>query len=120
VFRRSEFRVPGSEFRVGGQAGIVRLDLFDEEFRQAPVQVIAAEAGVAVGGEHLKDAFTQFEDGEVERAAAQVVNGDLRALAQAVQTVGQRGGGRLVHDAFDGEAGQFARALGRWRCASLK
>jgi hypothetical protein len=40
------------------------------------VEVVAAEEGVAVGGLHLEHAVADFEDGDVERAAAEVVDGD--------------------------------------------
>ena len=51
---------------------------------------------VAVGGEHFEDAVVQTEDGDVERAAAEIVNGD-DAFFALVEPVGQRGGGRFVH-----------------------
>ncbi len=76
------------------------------------VDIVAAEPGVAIGREHLEDAAAQFEDRDVECAAAEVVNGDLRFLAEALESVGERGGGGLIDDALDGEAGEFARGLG--------
>jgi hypothetical protein len=88
------------------------LDFVKMKSNQALVQVIAAQAGVAVGGQDLKDAAVEFENGKIEGAAAQVINGDFGFLPQFVQTVGQRGGGRLVDDALDGEAGQFAGLFG--------
>ena len=90
-----------------------RLNFFQQKFHQPPVHVIAAEPRVAVGGEHLENAFVQFQNRKVERAAAQVINGDFRLLLQLVQAVGQRGGGGFVEDALDREAGEFAGALGR-------
>ncbi len=91
---------------------IDRLDFPNEEIHQPPVQIIAAEARVAVGGQHLENAFVQFQNREVERAAAQIINRDFGFLLQLVQAVGQRGSGRFVEDAFDRESGQFAGALG--------
>jgi len=75
--------------------------------------------GVAVGGLDLEDAVADFQDGDVERAAAQVVDGDL-LVALLVQAVGEGGGGRLVDDAQDLEAGDLAGVLGAWRWLSLK
>ena len=83
------------------------------------VDVVAAEARVAVRREHLEDALVQFEDRDVERAAAEIVDGDLRAVAQPVETVGERGGGGFVDDALDGETRRVRRrALSR--CAGRR
>ena len=95
--------------RVRSAAG---LDFFEDEINQAFVQVVAAQARVAVGGEDLKNAAVQFQNREIERAAAQIIDGDFGLFGQFAQAVGQRGGGRLVDDAFDGQTGQFARLFG--------
>ena len=79
---------------------------------QRGVDVVAAESRVAVGGEDLENAFVQFEDGDVERAAAEIVDRDFRFLLEPVEAVGQRGGGRFVDDALDVESGEAARFLG--------
>ena len=42
-----------------------------------------------------------LDDGDVERAAAQVVHRDLAIAARLVEAVGQRSRGRLVDDALD-------------------
>jgi hypothetical protein len=76
------------------------------------VEVLAAEEGVAVGRLHLEDAVPDLENRDVERAAAQVEDGDLLVLL-LVQAVGQRGGGRLVDDAEHVQPGDLARVLGR-------
>ena len=89
------------------------FDFFNQEVDDAFVEVIAAESRVAVGGEDLKDALVHFEDGEVKRAAAQVVHRDFRVLLKLVQTVGERGGGRFVEDPLDRQPRQFARPLRR-------
>jgi hypothetical protein len=48
----------------------VLLELFHEPFHDAAVEVVAAEVGVAVGGLDLEDAFAEFQDGDIEGAAA--------------------------------------------------
>jgi hypothetical protein len=60
-----------------------------------------------------------FEDRDVERAAAEVVDGD-RLVLLLVEAVGERRRGRLVDDAHHFEAGDLAGVLVAWRCASLK
>src|SRR5439155_18915351 len=76
------------------------------------VEVVAAEVGVAVGRLDFEDAFAELEDRDVERAAAQVVDGDL-LVGLLVEAVGQRGGRGLVDDSLDVEAGDAPRVLGR-------
>lgn len=89
------------------------FNLLQQELHQSFVQVVAAEAGVAVGGEDLEDAGVQFENREVEGAAAEVIHGDFGMLLEAVETVGKGGGGGFVDDALDGEAGQLPCPLRR-------
>ena len=88
------------------------LDFVRQKIDQPLVQVVAAQPGVAVGGEDLENALAQFQNGKIERAAAQVIDRDFGVLLQLVQAVGQRRRGRLVDDALDGESGQFAGLLG--------
>ena len=52
----------------------------------------------------------ELENGNVERAAAEIVDGHAAALL-FVQAVGQCRGGWLVHEAQDFEAGEFAGVL---------
>jgi hypothetical protein len=77
----------------------------------ALVDIVAAQVRVAVGGLHFDHAFAHFEDGNIERAAAQVVHGDGFVFL-LVQSVGQRGRRRLVNDAQNFEARDFAGLFG--------
>ena len=86
-------------------------ELIEDPIHDAVVPVVAAEVGVAVGGLDFKHAVADFQHGDVERAAAEVIYGDLFVLL-LVEAVGERGGGRLVNDAEDFEAGDAARVLG--------
>jgi hypothetical protein len=61
--------------------------------------------GVAVGRQHLEDAVFNLQDRNVERAAAEVVDGN-RSAVRPVETVCQRRGGRLVDDAQHLQAGE--------------
>ena len=60
----------------------------------------------------LEDALMQLEDGNVERAAAEVVHGD-DAVALLVQSVSERRRGRLIHQPQHFEAGNASRILRR-------
>ena len=50
---------------------------------QQIVEVVAAELGVAVAGEDFDDAFLGLHDGDVEGAAAQIVDEDAVQFASA-------------------------------------
>ena len=91
---------------------LLLLELVGDVIDQRLVPVVAAQVGVAVGREHLEDAVGHVEDRDVERAAAQVEDGDLLVLL-LVEAVGQRRGGRLVDDPRDLQAGDLAGVLGR-------
>ena len=75
------------------------------EFGQDPVDdgvipVVAAQVGIAVGGLHFEDTVADFQDGDIERAAAQVVHGDLFVFL-FVETVSQRSCGGFVDNSED-------------------
>src|SRR5690606_33392512 len=68
--------------------------------RDGAIEVIATQGGVTAGGLHLEHPVDQLEDGDVEGAAAQVVDREV-SLASLVEAVGQGRGGRLVDEAQD-------------------
>src|SRR6201996_7839763 len=86
-------------------------DLVEGYGEEEVVDVVAAEVRVAVGGDDLEDAFVELEDGDIEGAAAEVVDRD-EAVFLFVQAVGKGGGGGLVDEAEDFEAGDAAGVLG--------
>ena len=87
-------------------------ELGDDPLDDALIEVVAAEVRVAVGRLHLDDALADFENRDVERAAAEVVDGD-RLVLLLVEPVRQRRRGRLVDDAHHLEAGNLAGFLRR-------
>ena len=91
---------------------VALLELGDDPVDDALIEVVAAEVRVAVGRLHLDDALADFEDRDVERAAAEVVDGD-RLVLLLVEAVGERRRGRLVDDAHHFEAGNLPGVLGR-------
>ena len=91
---------------------VVLLEAVDQERDDGLVPVVAAQVGVAVGGLHLENAVADFQDGDIEGAAAQVEDRDLFILL-LVEAVGERGGRRLVDDSHDVEAGDLAGILRR-------
>ena len=91
--RRSEpCAVPGRILRVAEKSNLpfCRIAMMDEGLQEI-VDIVAAEMRVAVGGEDLVDvAFAggdQLQDGNIERAAAEIVDGHVAALF-FVQAIG--------------------------------
>ena len=91
---------------------VALLELLNEVVGDALVEVVAAEAVVAGRGQHFDDTVADLQHGDVERAAAEIVDHDL-LVGLLIEAVGQRGRCRLVDDALDVEAGDLAGVLGR-------
>ena len=106
-----------SQFRLRGniQAMFV-ANLLPHQRLQQVIDVVAAEMRIAVRRQHLINVALacrdQLEHGNVEGAAAKVVNGHVPALF-FVQTVGQRRRRWFVHQAHNVDAGNLAGVLGR-------
>ncbi len=87
------------------------LNSDDDPVHHALIEVVAAQVRITVGRLHFDHALADFEDRDVERAAAEVVDRDDLVLL-LVEAVGQRRGGGLVDDALHVEAGDLAGFLG--------
>src|SRR6516165_3165778 len=77
------------------------------------VHVGAAELGVAARRLDLEDPLAEFHDRDVQCPAAEVDDGNTQLLAELIELVGERGGGRLVDEPGRLEARYAARILGR-------
>src|SRR6266480_562871 len=88
-----------------------------EDFDQRLIDVLPAEERVAVGGEHLELVlafdFRDFDDRDVERAAAEVVDRDLAVAFLLVQPERECGGRGFVDDALHFQSRDAAIVLGR-------
>src|SRR5207302_18424 len=88
---------------------------FVDKGLQKIVNVVAAEMGVAIGGENLIDVAiaggNELENGDIEGAAAEIVDGDFAALPFG-QCVRARSSGPLVARAANFRAGDYAGVLG--------
>ena len=89
------------------------LELAGETLGQQIVEVVAAQAVVAVAGENLGDLAFHQNNGHIEGAAAQIV--DERGVGATVAVaIGEAGGRGLVQDADNFQSGQgpgFARGV---------
>src|SRR5437667_9626493 len=104
------------EFAVGREIDFIVLEnLLVDKGLQKIVNIIAAEMGVAVGGENLIDVAVaggnELENGDVEGAAAEIVDRDFSALL-LVKPVGECGWSGLVDEAENFKAGALASVLG--------
>ena len=98
---------------VAGQVDAVRLlELRNHPVDDTLVEVVAAEVGIACGGQNLENALADVEDGDIERAAAEVVYHDL-LLGFLIYAVSQRCCGRLVDDTQNLQTCDLAGVLGR-------
>ncbi len=88
------------------------LELVDQPGHDALVPVVTTEVVVAGGGADLDDAFTDFQQRDVEGAATQVEDQDGLFLVALVQAVRERGRGGLVDDAQHVQTGDLTGFLG--------
>ncbi|MNN16386.1 NAD-specific glutamate dehydrogenase [compost metagenome] len=72
-------------------------------------EILAAQKVVSRAGVHFDDAVEQFQDRNVEGAAAQVQHEDASFFVALLQAIGQRCSRGLVDQSFDADAGQFSR-----------
>ena len=80
--------------RIGGRRRR-HLRLLERPAKDAVIEVVAAERGVAVGGKHLEHAARELEDRDVERPTAEVVHG-VRSFGSVVEAIGDSSGSGLI------------------------
>ena len=77
------------------------------------VEIIAAQMRITICGQYFKCTVSQFQDGDIERTSAQVINEDLLFLVGLVDSISQRCCGRFVDDALDLQSGDASGILRR-------
>ena len=90
---------------------LLHLEAREDPVHNPLVEVVAAQAVVAGGGQHFLDAVAHLDDGHVEGAAAQVVDHDLLVVV-LVHAVREGRGGGLVDNPLHVQAGDLAGVLG--------
>ena len=73
------------------------MEVCCQKFDKLAVKVFTAQERVAIGRFHFENAVAHFEDGDVERTAAKVVDRDGFILI-LVHAICKRSSGRLVND----------------------
>jgi hypothetical protein len=93
------------------------LELSLEVFEKRSVEVLATQVGVTSGGLDGEDATGDGEERDIESAATEVEDEHVALLlvlgVGRVKTVSNSGGGRLVDDTKNVEAGDRTGVLGR-------
>ncbi len=108
ALRRREIRHRARRARQRGDRAVVRrrfAQLPQQQLGDRPIEVVAAQRRIAARRLHLEHAVLELEDRNVERAAAQVEDGE-RPLGLLVEAVRNRRRGRLVDEAQDLEPRQ--------------
>merc|ERR1711937_725338 len=90
---------------------VLLLVQLDKVVHDALVKVLTAKVGVTVCGQDLKDAVVDGEEGDIKGAATKVKDEDVLLALLLVEAVGDGGGGGLVDDAHNVEAGDGASVL---------
>src|SRR5713101_4812322 len=104
------------EFAVRREVNLIMLEnLLVNKRLQQIINIVATEMRVAIGRKHLIDVALaggdQLQNGNVESAAAEIINGDAAAL-RLMQAISKRGGRRLVDEPKNFEACDPAGVFG--------
>ena len=91
---------------------IILLELLDEVIHEAQIKVIAAEEGITARRANLEDAVTHIQDGNIEGAAAQIINSN-NFIFLFIKPIRQRGSCRLIDDTQHFQPGDLAGIFGR-------
>ncbi len=95
---------------------VLFLELVCQVVDQTHVEIFTTQEGITIGGQHfelmLTVHFGNFDHGDVEGTATQVVHNDGGVATRLVHTVGQSSRGRLVDDALDFQTGDATSILG--------
>ena len=101
---RVDLAQPAGQARILAQPGEDQVD-------QPLVKVLASEVGGPADADHLEVVSQHFEDGDVERPSAEVVDQD-RLIAVLVHSVGDRRGAGLGDQTEDVQAGSLPGQAG--------
>ncbi|MNT59262.1 NAD-specific glutamate dehydrogenase [compost metagenome] len=92
-------------------ATVGHAGLFPQPIGQQVVKVVAAQRGIAAGGQHFEHAAAQPQNGNIKGAAAQIVNRD-DAFLPGIQAIGNRCRRRFVQQAQHVQPGHTRSVLG--------
>ena len=105
------FRIPSASIRGDIDAGLL-AEFGRQVFLDDAVHIRATELGIAAGGLDHEHTLAEFHDRDVERAAAEIDDGDPQVLAEPIETIGERSGSRFVDQTHDLKPGDPVSVLG--------
>jgi hypothetical protein len=85
--------------------------VFADPAKQALIEIVAAQGGIAAGGQDFEYAAAEFENRDIECTAAQIVDRE-DAFRGVIQSIGDGRCGRLVEQAQHVQAGQLRGVFG--------
>ena len=95
---------------------LIFLEFVRQVINDPAIEILTPEERIAVCGQYFELVFTvdfrDLDDRDVEGSTTQIVHRHLTVTSLLVEAVGQRGGGRLVDNTFDVQAGDLACVLG--------
>src|SRR5690606_37500628 len=94
----------------------VFLELFHQEVDHPHIKVFTTQEGITIGGQYFELHFTvdvgNFDDGNIEGTATQVIDRNLAVTAALVHAIRQCCGGRFVDDPLDLQTCNTPRVFG--------
>ena len=93
-------------------SGVLRCEFGCEPVDDGLVEIVASEVCVTVGGLDFEHSVAEFEDGNIESTAAEVVNSHLHILVLLVETICKSCCSRLVDDSLNIKTRNLAGLLG--------
>ena len=92
---------------------VLALELLDEMVDESVVEILTTQMCVTGGGFDFEDALFDGQERDIKGTSSEIENEDvLLADGLLVETIGDGGGGRLVDDTEDVEAGNQTSVLG--------
>ena len=105
------FQTLNGHLVLGEVYALVFFEFLGDPVDQQLIDIVAAQMGVAVGRFHFDDIFADFQDRDVERSAAEIVDGDLLVLFLSIPYASAAAVGSLMIR-LHVQPGNLARVFG--------
>jgi len=90
---------------------VLALELFNQVFLKAEIEIFSSEGGITVGSLDLKDTTRDFEDGNIESSTSKIVNSNDFTVC-LVKTESESSSSWFVDDSLDLKIGNLTSILG--------